>query len=82
MAKCSCSAHNTFLTAKGHREAVAAQRSDSSFVFDGMAARRYLDRVGSVSASVEVEDDFDYDPKHVELNLGFARLLQLEIYNG
>ena len=29
---------------------------------------RYLDRVGSVSALVEVEDDCEYDPEHVLLN--------------
>jgi len=37
-------------------------------VLDGSGRFQYLDKSGSVSAMVEVEDDFDYDPKHVELN--------------
>ena len=67
-------ARNGFLTAKGLKE--AAQR----FSLEGLAPRGdnvYLDKVGSVSAMVEVEDDFEYDPKHTELN---AVLLQLELF--
>jgi len=37
-------------------------------VVDGEGRLLYLDKVGSVSALVEVEDDFDYDPTHNELN--------------
>jgi len=37
-------------------------------VVDGSGRLQYIDRVGSVSALVEVEDDFAYDPLHVELN--------------
>jgi len=50
---CECLSHNGFLTAKGLRE--AAQRE---VVLDGVAGMDmfgYLDRVGSVSALVEVE---------------------------
>ena len=62
---CRCTAHGSFLTAKGLAE--AAQR----FSLEGLAPRGehgYLDRVGSVSALVEVEDDAEYDPNHIELN--------------
>ena len=48
MVRCNCSAHGSFLTAKGLKE--AAQRRDSQFVFDGMRGSGYVDRVGSVSA--------------------------------
>ena len=74
---CSCSSHNGFLTAKGLRE--AAKRSS---LIRGLDARRYelhLDKVGSVSAMVEVEHDCDYDSKHVELNHR-SSFLQLEIF--
>ncbi len=35
---------------------------------DGSGRLLYIDKVGSVSGLVEVEDDFDYDPTHIELN--------------
>jgi len=54
MADCSCSSHGSFLTAKGFAE--AAQRRDISAEIDGMAAKLYLDKVGSVSALAEAED--------------------------
>jgi len=54
VADCSCRAHNTFLTAKGFEE--AAQRERKLAALDAMGLRCYLDRSGSVSASVEVED--------------------------
>ena len=63
---------NGFLTSRGYRE-VAEQHS-----LEGLAPRGelgYLDKSGSVSALVEVEADFDYDPKHQELNRRF-------IHNG
>ncbi len=50
MADCSCSAHGTFLTAKGLEE--AAQRLS----LEGLAPRGelgYLDKVGSVSGSMQ-----------------------------
>ena len=37
-------------------------------VVDGAGRQLYLDRLGSVSALVEVEADCDYDPTHIELN--------------
>ena len=36
-------------------------------VLDGAGQFQYLDKSGSVSAMVEVEDDFDYVPNHNEL---------------
>ena len=54
MAKCNCSSHGTFLTAKGLAE--AAQR----FSLEGLSPwgdNAYLDKSGSVSALVEVEED-------------------------
>ncbi len=76
MADCGCRSHNGLLTAKGLAE--AAQREACRQGVDGMAARRYLDKSGSVSALVEVEDDYDYDEKM----LGPFRpeLLQLEMF--
>ena len=65
MADCNCHAHGSFLTAKGLEE--AAQR----FSLEGLDSRGVageVDRVGSVSALVEVEDDFEYDALHTELN--------------
>jgi len=35
---------------------------------DGDGQLVYVDKVGSVSALVEVEEDFAYDPNHNELN--------------
>ncbi len=68
---------NGFLTALGLEE--AAQREGFCLGVDGMPIRVYLDEVGSVSALVEVEDDCDYDERHVELNHRSA-FLQLEIF--
>ena len=45
-----------------------AARDYCNEVVDGQGRLLYLDKVGSVSAMVEVEDDYDYDPTHVELN--------------
>jgi len=56
---------NGFLTRRGLR--LVAQRSS----LEGLLPRGATDRVdksGSVSALVEVEEDFDYDPNHSELN--------------
>ena len=69
---------NGFLTAKGLKE--AAQRHSLEGL-DPLGVREYVDTVGSVSALVEVEDDFDYDLNHVELNYGSAPLLQLEMFH-
>ncbi len=65
MSDCSCRSHGTFLTAKGLRE--AAQR----FSLEALAPlgdNVYLDKVGSVSALIEIENDCAYDPTHIELN--------------
>jgi len=59
-------ARNGFLTAKGLEE--AAQRQLEMFGVDAMAPLQYLDKPGSVSALIEIENDFEYDPNHVELN--------------
>ena len=69
---------NGFLTAQGL--ALSAQRERERYGVDTMAPGRYLDKEGSVSALIEIEDDFEYDPKHVELNT--AQLLQLEMFRG
>ncbi len=73
--KCRCLSHNGFLTDRGYAE-VAQGRSLEGL--DPRGVCEYVDKSGSVSALVEVEDDFDYDPKHVELNC--AAFLQLEIF--
>ncbi len=44
---CECRSHNGFLTAKGLEE--AGQREDTFLGVVGRGARRYLDKVGSVS---------------------------------
>jgi len=72
---CGCLSHNGFLTVRGYEN---AQREAGRREVDAMGPCRYLDSRVSVSAMVEVEDDFEYDPNHVELN--HARLLQLEIF--
>ncbi len=64
---------NGFLTSRGYRD--VAQRSLEGLEVDAMGPSQYVDRVGSVSALVEVEDDFDYAEDHVELNRRF-------IHNG
>ena len=66
MRPCGCSSHNGFLTAKGLGE--TAQREVDCYGVDAMWASGYLDKVGSVSAMVEGEDDCEYDPDHIELN--------------
>ena len=64
MRKCGCYSHNGFvLSPEG-----LAQREPESLELAGVAAKRYLDSIGSVSALVEVEDDFEYDANHRELN--------------
>jgi len=53
---CGCLSHNGFLTRAGYR------------ALDGADQVPYIDKVGSVSALVEVEVDMDYDATHIELN--------------
>ncbi len=48
--KCSCSAHGSFLTAKGLEEA-AQRREYSSETVDMFESSMYLDKIGSVSGS-------------------------------
>ncbi len=64
MRKCGCHSHGGFLLAPPE------PRSEGAICngVDGTGASPYLDLVGSVSALVEVEDDFEYDPNHIELN--------------
>ncbi len=53
---------------------VASEEAAVAYVdekVDGSGFRQYLDRSGSVSALVEVEDDFDYDADHIKLNQRF-----------
>jgi len=65
--KCSCSAHNGFLTAKGLRE--AEQRSLEGLEIQGVdmwASKCYLDKVGSVSALAEAEDFHVFDHELID----------------
>ncbi len=75
MRTCGCHSHNGLvLSPEG-----LAQRERKLDEVDAMDESRYLDKSGSVSALVEVEDDFDYDPRHIELNRHSA-LLQMEMF--
>jgi len=55
---CNCTGHNGFLTAKGLQE--VAQRELKLNALDAMGIRPYLDKSGSVSALVEVEDLYEF----------------------
>ncbi len=77
MQTCKCLSHNGFLTAKGLAEAAQRERAGLELLAVG-ETRCYLDRVGSVSALVEVEEDYDYDVLHVELN--GSTFLQMEMF--
>ena len=72
MTDCLCHSHSGFLIRRGY--ALVAQQLS----LEGLAPRgecEYFDKVGSVSALIEIENDFAYDPTHIELN-------RREIYNG
>ena len=75
--KCNCLSHNGFLTDRGLAE--VAQRRALLPGVDNTGVSLYLDKVGSVSAMVEVEDDNEYDPLHIELNAP-ALILQQEMF--
>ena len=77
--KCECYSHNGFLTGRGYR-AVAKGLSLEGLRPCGVCYR--VDRVGSVSALVEVEEDSVYDENHIELNMEGPRsvLLQMELF--
>ena len=64
-AGCLCHAHNGFLTRRGYALLAEAEQ------------RPQVDRVGSVSALVEVEEDLEYDALHIELNGRYARSPQI-----
>ena len=64
MRKCGCHSHGGFLLSPEG----LAQRELRLPGVAGMRSSCYVDRVGSVSVLVEVEDDFEYDQNHVELN--------------
>jgi len=74
--KCGCHSHGGFLTSKGIE---VAQRERERHEVDGMALKQYLDRSGSVSALIEIENDCEYDSKHIELNTT-ALFLQVEMF--
>ena len=63
---CNCHSHNGFLTERGYAE--LAQREIYRPGVADMAMKQYLDRLGSVSALIEIETDYAYDPRHTELN--------------
>ncbi len=56
---CSCHSHDGFLTRRGY-EALAQPEVDKAEV------QLYLDKVGSVSALVEVEDAYVWDETLIE----------------
>jgi len=61
---CGCHSHDGFqLSPEG-----LAPRKRQRYGLDTMDMFEDIDTVGSVSALVEVEDDFDYDSDHIELN--------------
>ena len=66
-AGCLCHAHNGFLTRRGYATVAEAEGA------------LYLDKVSSVSALVEVENDYDYDPTHKELNERYSLSPQLSL---
>ncbi len=49
-------------------ESEAAAEDFCDELLDGAGNILYLDRPGSVSALIEIEEDFVYDPTHIELN--------------
>jgi len=38
-------------------------------VVDGQGRLQYLDKVRSVSGLIEIEEDYEYDPDHIQLNV-------------
>ena len=64
--KCNCRSHNGFFTVRGYAE--HAQRENDRAYLASMAPKRYLDKLGSVSALIEIEIDGEYDPRHTEFN--------------
>ena len=73
MTSCDCWSHDGFLTAKGLAETAQRRslvRRAARESLAGCTAHMYLDKVGSVSAMVEVEEDISYDAGHIELNRG------------
>ena len=69
---CSCRSHNGFLTAKGLGE--TAQRSLEGLEVDGMAAKQYLDKVGSVSG-LELERDLYAHVSDTQIDQQYRRFL-------
>ena len=65
---CGCNSHGSFLTAKGLEE--AAQRSSLEGLLplgvDSKDESQYLDKVGSVSALVEVEGSNVFDHELID----------------
>ena len=50
---------------------VASEEAAVAFVderVDGNGLPLHIDSIGSVSALIEIENDFAYDPAHIELN--------------
>ena len=54
---CGCHSHNGLLLSPEG----LAQREHEGPELAGVVATRYLDSMGSVSALIEIENDFDYD---------------------
>ena len=64
---CFCFTHNGFLTRAGYRVLAEAEQAPQ------------IDKMGSVSALVEVEEDLFYDERHIELNELVPQLSFLEV---
>ena len=60
---CSCHSHSGFLTAAGL--AAVAQRSPEGLELAGVVAKRYLDKVGSVSVSGPGPDPYMWPPDNI-----------------
>ena len=73
------------LAAVMHRFYMRSEQASMDFcneVVDGAGRKLYLDKVGSVSAMVEVEADVAYDPDHALMNAGFQRRLLMSLDGG
>ncbi len=64
---CGCHSHNGLLLSPEGLAQRGGDRRRELLGVDDDVFSRYLDKVGSVSALIEIEDDFEYVPDHHEL---------------
>ncbi len=62
------SSRNTPLDGQQFLELEEASELYVDEVIDKRGTMCYLDKSGSVSALIEIENDCEYDPDHIELN--------------